>query len=323
MVNIKEVAERAQVSPATISRYINNSGYVSEKTSKKVEKAIQELNYVPNEVARSLFQKKSKLIGFLLPDMGNPFFPLMAQGIEDYFCPHGYHVITGNIHEDQTKVASYLQTFQQNFVAGIISAVHLPKIAENTPVVVINRSDEDSLYQVKADYKQAAKLMIDELKQTSFEDVVVISDPKSLEVANIRSSYIHDALDKEGISYHTMASQSFLLKDVMHSAGRLFELYPHVDTIFAANDLQAMVLIQKAQYLGYRVPKDIQIIGFDDIPFSELTVPKLTTIKQPAYEMGQTAAKMLHQLITDEIITENVVTLPVELMSRDTLRKKG
>lgn len=84
-----------------------------------------------------------------------------------------------------------------------------------------------------------------------------------------------------------------------------------------------MVLIQKAQYLGYRVPEDIQIIGFDDIPFSELTVPKLTTIKQPAYEMGQTAAKMLHQLITDEIITENVVTLPVELMSRDTLRKKG
>ena len=119
MATIKEVAELAGVSVATVSRFMNNSGYVGASRA-KVEKAIKLLDFSPNEVARSLYQKKSKLIGLLLPDIANPFFPLVAKGVEDKINELGYSLILGNVQGDLDKEKEYLKIFAQNNVAGVL-----------------------------------------------------------------------------------------------------------------------------------------------------------------------------------------------------------
>ena len=118
MATIKDVAKLAGLSVATVSRGINSSGYVSRESQKKIDAAVKELNFTPNEVARSLYQKKSKLIGLLLPDISNPFFPLIAKGVEVYFSEKGYQVILGSVQENLEKSKQYFQAFQQNNIAG-------------------------------------------------------------------------------------------------------------------------------------------------------------------------------------------------------------
>lgn len=321
MATIKDVAKTAHVSPATVSRYLNNHGYVSIEARERIAKAIKALNYVPNEVARSLFQKKSKSIGLLLPDISNPFFPLIAQGIEDYFYVQGYHVILGNIQENPNKIADYLRIFQQNFVSGIISAVSLSDYTIDKPLVIVDRDDCQSKYSVKADNQAGAKLIADTILQTRYQKIVLISGPTDIETATTRFAYLKKYFDQNHVSYQTMTTTSYLLQDAFKIADELFQVHPDVDTVIAANDIQAMAIIQKANQLGIAIPEKLQIIGYDDIPLSELTTPRLTTIQQPGFKMGWETAKMLHQLIKDEPIITKQLLLPIQLIDRETLRK--
>lgn len=321
MTTIKDVAHHAKVSPATVSRYINNRGYVGTDTRQRIAKAIEELNYVPNEVARSLFQKKSKLIGLLLPDIANPFFPLLAQGVEDYFHQYGYHVIFGNIQENPDKIAAYLKMFQQNFVAGILSAVPLDSNKLNKATVIVDRTDCQSTYSIAANNQQGAQLIVDAITATSFQDIVIIAGPQEVVTANTRFHYVTRALANQGVKYQVLENTSYRFNDALTTADRLFTEFPRVDTVIAANDVQAIAIIQKANQLKRRVPEDLQIIGYDDISMSELTIPRLTTIQQPAFAMGWQAAEMLYQLINDEDLVDKHRLLDVKLMTRDTLRK--
>lgn len=320
MATIKDVAKLAHVSPATVSRYLNNHGYVSTDARKRISRAIETLNYVPNEVARSLFQKKSKLIGLLLPDISNPFFPLVAQGVEDYFHQFGYHVILGNINENPDKISDYIRVFQQNFVSGILSAVPLPDTITDKPIVFVDRDEPGSEYSIKADNVQGAQLILDAISNTSYENIVVIQGPQDVKNANTRFYHLTELMDKQDMPYHVMPSASYLLEDAFQTAKDLFKRYPKVDTIIASNDIQAMAVIQRAHKLGIHIPEDVQVIGFDNIPLSELTTPRLTTIQQPGFKMGWQAAEMLHQHMKEEIIEQPNIVLPVEYIKRESLR---
>lgn len=123
MASMREVADRSGVSVATVSRYINKSGYVSAKSAKIIQEVIDEMNYVPNEVARSLFQKKSKLIGVLLPDITNPFVTMLSKGIENHLNNSEYGLIIANVNNDVKKEEQYLTNFKSNNIVGIISAI--------------------------------------------------------------------------------------------------------------------------------------------------------------------------------------------------------
>lgn len=130
MATIKDVAGAAGVSVATVSRVLNDNGYVHEDTRTKVMLAMEKLNYYPNEVARSLYKRESRLVGLLLPDITNPFFPQLARGAEDELQREGYRLIIGNSDEELEKELDYLQTFKQNQVAGILAATHYPDLPE-------------------------------------------------------------------------------------------------------------------------------------------------------------------------------------------------
>lgn len=325
MATIRDVAKLAGLSVATVSRAINGSGYVSEDSRKKIEKAVEALDFRPNEVARSLFQKKSKLVGLLLPDISNPFFPLLAKGVEDYLQSKGYQVILGNVQEDASRATDYLHAFTQNNVAGVLSAVDnsYDLYDSSKPIVLLDRVGEDSEYSIHADDLQGGGLAATAVLAAGAKQIVVISGPKEIDRSQERLQGVTEVLNREEKNYYVVNSSSFLLEDAITTARKVFESFPNVDTVIAPSDTHAIALIQEAYRRGIKVPDKVQVIGYDDIPISNLVVPPLSTIHQPAYEMGRQGAEMIHRLIEGQVVNEKKVILPVKLIQRGSLRKKG
>ncbi len=323
MATIKDVAQLAGLSVATVSRAMNGSGYVSKASQEKIDRAIAELNFTPNEVARSLFQKKSKMIGLLLPDISNPFFPLIAKGVEDYFSEKGYQVILGNAQEQPEKTNQYFQAFEQNNIAGILCAVEAStQMTLKQPIVYLDRGGKDVEYAVYSDDLMGGELAAQAILESEAKEIVVITGPKEIERLRDRQLSVEYTFKKAQMPYYLLASKSFSLEEAKQTAKQLFLTYPKVDSVIAPSDIHAIAVMQEAHHLGYQIPKQVQIIGYDDIPMSELMIPRLTTIHQPAYQIGYEGAKMLYQLIQEQKIKEKKLILPVYLENRETLRKK-
>lgn len=321
MATIKDVAKYAGVSVATVSRYINSSGYVSEKAASKIAIAISELNYEPNEVARSLFQKKSKLIGLLIPDITNPFFPLLAKGVEDGLNHLGYTLILGNVEEDIEKQESYLSTFVNNQVAGVISASFIEKpFLKGLPYVVVDRISPSDKYSVTSDDFLGGKMAAEAILKTNFKNITVMAGPLSLPGSKKRLDGIQEVLKSHNINYELFEANSFDFRFGSTLATNLFDKFPTTDTVLALNDIYALSIMQEARKRNLRIPEDLQVIGYDNIPFSALTTPQLTTISQPTYELGVAAAKLLVQVIDGQEVVEKKIKLPVTYIERETLR---
>jgi len=324
MTTIKDVARHAGVSVATVSRVINETGYVHEDTRRKVEESVQQLNYTPNEVARSLYKRKSRLIGLLLPDITNPYFPQLARGVEDRMQESGFRLIFGNSDESQKKEQDYIQTFVQNNVVGVISSTNDPGTASyrslKIPVVFLDRisSDRPAVY---ADGREGGRLAAQQMIQRGSQQITVMQGPIHIRPAQDRFQGAIEVLQDMGIDYHTTQTLSFSFADADRWAKELFEQYPDTDGVIASNDIVATAVIQEAYRLGKKVPQDVQIIGFDDIPLSSLLSPALSTIRQPAYDMGRAAADLLIQLIEGTAGEQRTIQMPVQFVERETTRK--
>ena len=323
MKTIKDVAHLAGVSVATVSRALNKSGYVSDKSRQKVEAAIKELDFIPNEVARSLFQKKSKLIGLLLPDISNPFFPLVAKGVEDKVNERGYNLILGNVQEDSLKETEYIRTFAQNNVAGVLSAVESRfNNVKNMPFVLLDRVTSDKEYSVHSDDYQGGMLAATAVSERNPGQVVVMVGPRSVSNSLVRLAGSVKILEENKLCYQLFETESFQFDSAQEAAHRLFETFPDVASIIASNDIHALTIMREAIRRGLSIPKDVQIIGYDDNPYSKLMYPSLSTIAQPAYQIGYKGAEMLCNRIEGLKVEETTIQLPVELEIRESLRKK-
>lgn len=324
MTTIKDVARLADVSVATVSRVLNNSGYVRQDTRKKVEATINQLDYKPNEVARSLYKKKSKLVGLLLPDIRNPFFPELARGVEDELQKEGYHLIVGNADEDMEKELKYMETFKQNNVVGIITAVgRLSKECYqecNCPIVFSDRTLE-GYPSVRSDVFQGGRLAALELIKRGSRSITVLKGPSNLQTAQDRFKGTIDGLCHHEVGFQVIETESFGFKDVQKVAIELFDKYPLTDGVIACNDVLASAVLSETLKRNRRVPEDVQIIGFDDIPMSKLLYPPLSTIRQSAYVLGNESVKMLFKVIENKLNIEEVI-IPVEFVKRETTRKE-
>lgn len=320
MATIRDVAKLAGVSIATVSRYLNGTGYVKEETAKRIKSIIDEVGYVPNEVARSLFQKKSKLIGVILPDIANPYFPLLAKGIEETLQNSGYMMLLANISESKKQLDSYLTAFEQNNVSGIITTMPLPEV-KDTQIVGVDRVYEGDFPKVLTNNYMGGQMIGDILNKTYCKNILVITGEMKYISVQKRLNGFRDAFNENGkeVQYlHTsfeVSAQNLLVESI-------FAKYPVVDTIIAANDYLALKIIQKAQQLGKKIPEELQVIGYDGIPFSEMSYPVLTTIKQPIYEIGSIGAeKMLESLQETAPVSRKELILPVSLEFGESLRK--
>ncbi|MBM6615156.1 LacI family DNA-binding transcriptional regulator [Desemzia sp. RIT804] len=323
MATIKEVAKLAGVSVATVSRVINNKGYVGVDSRKKVEHAIEQLDFSPNEVARSLFQKKSKLIGLLLPDIANPFFPLLAKGAEDAVSQLGYSLILGNVQDDVTKEEEYLKIFEQNNIAGVLSAVQgSSKRTKTTPLVTLDRVESSEQFAVHTDDYQGGMMAAQAIAERTPNQVVIMVGPKEIPSSFERLAGSIRVLKENNIPYSLLQTKSFRLEDTDAAAQLFFKDYATADSVIASNDVYGLALMREALKRGIDIPNELQIIGYDDMPFSSLLFPGLSTIAQPAYEIGYKGAELLCKCIENKPVTEKRIQLPVKLILRESLREK-
>lgn len=320
MATIKEVAHYAKVSVATVSRAINGNGYVKQETRDKIEAAIQALNYQPNEVARSLNMKKSKLIGLLLPDMSNPFFTLVARGVEDMAMARGYHIMIGNGAMDETKELNYLSMFKVNQCSGVIaSQLSTPHAFEQlhalqSPCVLIDRAAEGDTC-VEADHVQGGTLQAETILQGNATSVLLLY--QNLDYTSFRARFdaAKKVLEEANVSVVTQLEGALTEK--------LLERYidTHtIDSIICSNDVMAFKVMQWLYTLNIKVPEEVQVVGYDDIPFATMFIPTLTTVRQPAYELGQQATQQLIDELEGRVAPTSTI-LEVDMVHRASTRR--
>ncbi|SCA93079.1 Ribose operon repressor [Pseudolactococcus piscium] len=323
-VTINDVAEEAGVSKSTVSRYITQEGYVSSQSEKKIKTAIEKLNFIPNASARILKTKTNHLIGLLLPDISNPFFPELAKGVDEYLHQKGFRVMLGNISNDSKIQEEYLRDLLQNNAAGIIATENLIEKFPNLklPLVVVDRGFGTSQYAVLSDDKEGGRIASEQIIASGGKNILLIKGLGKDENIISRFTESKKILKKYNkVIYHEFQSTSYDLEELQQESKHLLEKYKEIDSIIAPTDVHAIALIHEIQSLGKKIPDDIQIIGYDDIKISRLTYPSLSTIHQSSYEMGREAARMIYKISQNKKIENKKIILPVHYVERQTLRR--
>lgn len=324
MANIKDVAEKSGVTVTTVSRVLNNRGYISDKTREKVYKAMEELNYQPNEVARALLKRKSNLIGLIVPNVSHPFFAELSNFIEYYAYENGYKILLCNAYQDSKKEKDYINMLKRNQVDGIIMGSHTLEISEyldlKLPIVAIDRFLSEDIPYISSDNYVGGTAATELLINKGSKMLAHISGPLNLNTpANKRFESFVEAAKKSNKPYVVVETKlnHFDAEEYEKIIFKLFEDHPGVDGIFASSDVIAACIVRVSNALGKRIPEDLKVVGYDDITIASLIVPALTTIRQPIEKIGQLAVNIIiNQLNGVEVAKENI--LPIELIERKT-----
>ncbi|MFM9279749.1 LacI family DNA-binding transcriptional regulator [Paenibacillus jiagnxiensis] len=314
MSSIKDVANLAGVAVGTVSRVINNSGSVKPATRKKVEKAIQELNYIPNEVARNFKMRKSKMVALLLPSIWHPFFSELAYYIEDELDREGFKLMLCNSGGKPEKELYYLDMLQQNKVAGIVGITYNDienNVSNDIPIVSIDRHFNKKITCVTSDNYEGGRLALRELVKAGAKKMAFLGSVTSVfsETMNRREGFIHEAKTM-GVDYVVYEKPDPVLDDDAYF-DEFLDKYHDVDGIFAITDMFAAKYIDKAGKQGIRVPEDVKVIGYDGIQDHSYFHPILSTIRQPVEEMARMTIRLLYKKIEGETLDREVYRLPV------------
>lgn len=325
MVSIREVAKIAGVSPATVSRVMNGTANVNEEKRERVQKAIEETGFVPNEVARSLFRRSAKTIGLVVPSIENPFFTQLASAIEKEAEANGYRVLLYNSGNDFEKEKAALQMLTSMNADGIIMTRSTKKLqpyleASTIPVVITDTlySDGKANAYVYCDFYQGGRMAAEHLIACGCKNIVCIKGKQTITSAKARYEGYRDVAKEHGMKVQTVDCD-YSFEQGLVAAEELLEKFPHVDGIIASNDMVALSVFKVLHRKNIAVPDEIQLIGFDDIYLSTLISPELTTIVQPITEIGRKAAELIIHSGCQEMEAKKYV-FPVSLVVRETTR---
>lgn len=322
---IQDVAKLAGVSPTTVSRVLNDRGYISEETRENVKRAMKELNYFPNDVARSLFNKRTNLIGLILPTTSNPFFGELTFHIETICNSLGYKLLLCNSLNDIDKEEKYLEMLMRNQVDGIIVGTHNQGILdyknENLAVVSIDTDLCDKIPIVASDNYNGGKIATELLISKGCKNIINIDGEFSLKTqARLRKIAYEDVMkanNKTPITYEVVST--FDGGNQIQVANKILDEHPDVDGVFATNDLFAASFMNEARKRGKKIPEDIKIIGYDGTEASRSLLPDLTTIKQPIELIAKTSVDILIEKIKGKFNnSESKIALPVSLLEGKT-----
>ena len=326
---INEVAKRAGVSIATVSRVINNSGSVGAETRIKILQIIKELKYKPNRVAKRLRNKNASgnLLGVLIPDIQNPFYVEVLRGIEDVTYENKYALIMCNFSQDEKKEKLYLDILQSESIDGLIAAPvneHDQKVINlvksGLPIVCFDRGlsgvDVDV---VLVENRNGAFSAVDYLAKSGYKRIAYISGLPQLPSSQQRELGYTDALIANGLTIDRLFIR---YGDSRHESGvrlceELLSLPVPPDAIFTGNNLITLGALETIHRKGLKIPEEVAIIGFDDMYWSISLNPPLTAVRQPAYEIGKRAAEQLILRINDPTRPTVNLTLKTELMIRN------
>lgn len=329
MATIEQVAEEAQVSVATVSRVINGNGPVSAKSRIKVENAVKKLNYEPNMLGRNLRRSESRIILSLLPNISNPFYANIIQGIEDTARKNGYNIVLCQTDSDSEREKVYLNLVKQKLADGVINldpTVNkkiLSDIGERYPIIQCCEYSADlNISYVAIDNKGAAYKAVKHLISIGHKNIALINtDDKFLYARHRKEGYMC-ALQESNIAIRNewIVSGNLDFESAQQAVKYLLSLEKKPTAIFAVSDILAIGALKTINELSLKVPEDISLVGFDNIPYAKMVTPALTTVAQPMYEIGIEACKMLIQRLKGDKSIKNRI-LDVELIIRESTLK--
>lgn len=310
MASIRDVAERAEVSTATVSHVLNGTRYVSPQLTERVQTAMVELDYQPDAVAQSLRRRKTLTLGLLVPSVEIPFFASVAYSIERSAAANGYNIILCNSDWEMTTEQGHLRDLLARRVDGLIcisasmGATEIgPVIEGGTPVVMFERRMPDvGLDAVGIDNELGAYKATRHLLELGHRRIAVVQGMVISTVSDERLNGYRRALDEASVPVDDtlLFSGNFLPDTGWQATDQFLAQEKRPTAIFAFNDLMAFGVLHRLNQLRLRVPQDVAVVGFDDIPLSSYMSPGLTTLRQPLRKMGQRAVDLLLQRIAGE-----------------------
>lgn len=333
-VTIRDVAKQAGVSVATVSRVINGSTQVDPQMIERVHAAIADLKYQPNRAARALAGQRSTILGLLLTDIQNRFFMDLMRGVEDVAQQNGYLLVVCNTTEDRRKEQQYIEVLAAESVAGVViipSRERLPALdmlkARHIPVVAIDRRIHDrSIDAVLIDNVSAAKEAVSHLIGNSYRRIGIITGPKSTTTGNERLEGYHRALEEAGLTPDPALEMRGPFDETTGQslAHTLLDIDPPIDALFTANNRLTVGALHALYARHKRVPGDVALAGFDDIYWTIPDLVSITTVVQPAYELGATAVtRLLQRIRQPEKLSRQEIILQYQFLPRDSSKAVG
>jgi LacI family transcriptional regulator len=299
---IRDVAERAEVSVASVSRVLNGTGPVTETTRNRVLEAAAALQYVPHSGARSLSTSKTRMIGLILPDLYGEFFPELIRGMDVAARSLGYHLIVSSSHEDADEASAAVRSMRGRVDGLIVLSPHLGAahlatgLAGRTPVLMMNGGTDGGYPSIVIDNHGGAMLAVAHLIDTGRRRIAHIAGPAGHLDAEARRAGYLQAMARAGLPATVLDGQFTHVSG--HVAGLdLLQREPRPDAVFAGNDNMAVGAMLALQDAGLNVPEDIAVVGFDDLPTAGLVRPGLTTVRTSIPETGRGALERLVRLI--------------------------
>jgi DNA-binding LacI/PurR family transcriptional regulator len=328
-VSIRDVAAAAGVSVATVSRVLSPATAdvpMRKETRDKVERAIDELGYRPNDLARALLHQRSSAIGLVVPDISNPYYPPLVRGVEDVASSHGYRVVLCNTDRDPAKISGYLDTLIKSRVDGIVVAgggwADLPDRTAvlgtyRTGLVAVGRHDT-AHPSVRIDNVAASREATEHLLGLGHRRIAFLGGPASSTTVQDRAQGYRDA---QKVAGRPGAATGVRYGDFTEESGyamtrELLRLSRPPTALLCANDRIALGAYAAAADTARRVPDDVSVVGFDDTPIARYVRPTLTTVAIPTYEMGSAAMRLLLAQLEGNP-PAGLQTLPTHLVVRD------
>ncbi|WEV45708.1 LacI family DNA-binding transcriptional regulator [Streptococcaceae bacterium ESL0687] len=322
-IGIREVAKEAQVSPTTVSRVLNNRGYISEETKTKVLEAMEKLQYYPNELARALFKNETYTVGLIFPTITNPFHAELIQSIELELSNQGYKVLLCNSLNNPEKEKAYLSMLRKNQVDGIIVGTHNNNIDDynipGLPIVAIDRSLGKGTITVSCDNYRGGEIATTLLIEEGCKHILCIRGNSKIKLpANSRTLAYKNIMAANKLEEHILEVP---FTDSIESKNQIIGDYlanhQEIDGIFAGDDLLASLALKNLEDLSRSVPDEVKLVGFDGAKETMVYNPKLTTIEQPIGLIAEIAVKKLLNMISGQVETDDLL-LPVKLLKNKT-----
>lgn len=325
MAGIKDVAKKAKVGVATVSRALNGSGYVSEETRKKIDKAIQELNYTPNELARNLYHNRSGIIGVVIPDLEHPFFAKLSKYIEMELYDQGYKTMICNTVGISKRERDYLDMLDRSMVDGIITGAHSLEdddyLSIAKPIIALDRDFGGKIPLIHSNHKEGGRMAAELMIKSGCKNVIQFAGYRMVhtpahqrhvefericEENGIRVTTIETAWNEFDFDYYHMIAQKYLGGNKEY------------DGVFSADSVvvACMNILKKK---GKKIPEDVCIVGYDGVGIGEFVDPPLTSIKQDIEKLAGCCVSTMIKMIEEEPY-ENYQVLDVTVTEGGTVR---
>jgi LacI family transcriptional regulator len=332
VATISDVAARAGVSTATVSRALNGKSTVDPDLAARVIAAARDLGYQPNGPARNLRRQEAAVLALIISDVENPFFTAIARGVEDVAQAVGYSVVLCNSDEDAEKERRYVDVAIQERAAGVIvsptaTASSVDQLIQRgTPVVAVDRPLPDwESDTVLVDTRLAARQATAHLIDQGYQRVGCITGPSGVRTADDRLAGYRDALKagKQRGSTRLVRRTEFKAAGAEKAATDLLDQEERPDALLVANSAMAVGVLAALRTHGLRAGRDVGIVAFDDVPWAGLVEPPMTVVAQPAYEIGTVAAQLLLARIADNTRTATTTTLGARLIERGSSHREA